>query len=136
MTALTPADFLGASRSLAAVPSAAYTAAPADVDIQGPANATGIAVTLDLTALTTAASVTVSVLGVDAASGKSYPIGAMATVTTVSTVTLRVHPNNPTAAVSVGVQTQQGQLPPRIRIHVVQGNTNSTTYSVGVDYTN
>lgn len=127
--------FQGTARSVTTTPSAAYTAAPADFDIVGPADVSGLVVTLDVTAFVTAASVLVAVLGVDDVSGKTYPIGTMVALAAVGTTTLRIHPNNPTAAVTNGVQTQQGQIPPHIRIHVVQGNANSTTYSVGVNYT-
>lgn len=131
---LSGANFVG--RTWTAVPSAAYTAAPADQDILVDPTVAGLVVTLDLTAFVTAASVGVTVLGVDETSGKTWTIATIVALTAVGTTACRIHPNNPTAAVSGGVQTQQGQIPPRIRIHVTQGNANSTTYSVGVNQTN
>lgn len=131
---MTVTEMYGA-RQATPVPSGAYAAAPAASDYQGFRDVVGIAVTLDVTAITTAASVSVAVLGFDEASGKTWPIGATVALAAVGTVTLRIHPNNPTAAVVNGVQTQQGQVPPRIRVQVTQGNANSTTYSVGLDCT-
>jgi hypothetical protein len=123
---------LEGARQYAVVQSGAYTAAPADVDCSGFRDITGIAVTLDVTAITSAASVSVVVEGVDATSGKAWTIGTIAALTGVGTTTLLIYPSIPTAAVAAGVQTQQGILPDRIRFHVVQGNANATTYSVGL----
>lgn len=131
---MTDAPFVG--RTWSAVRSGAYTSAPADQDILTETSTTGLIVTLDITAITTAANVGVTVLGVDETSGKTWTIATVVALTAVGTTTCRIHPNNPTAAVSGGIQTQQGQIPPRIRIHVTQGNANSTTYSVGVNQTN
>lgn len=134
MTAPVEIDLMGA-RSAAVVKSAAFTAAPADTDLVGFRDIAGIAVTLSVTAITTAASVLVQVLGVDSTSGTTFPIGSMVALTAVGETTLRIHPANPTAVDTGGVQVQQGQIPPRVRIHVVQGNANPTTYSVGVECT-
>jgi hypothetical protein len=123
---------LEGARQYAVVPSAAFTAAPADVDCSGFRDITGIVVTLDVTAITTAANVSVQVLGVDATSGKTWPIGTIAALTGVGTTSMAIYPSIPTSAVNNGYQSQQGVLPDRIRFHVIQGNANSTTYSVGL----
>jgi hypothetical protein len=128
---MTEVDLQGA-RQFVVASSAARTAAPADFDAVGFRDITGIAVTLDVTAFTTAASVSVQVLGVDSTSGKTWVIGTIAALTAVGTTTMAVYPSIPTAAVSGGYQSQQGVLPDHIRFHVIQGNANSTTYSVGV----
>lgn len=131
---MTVIDLQGA-RQMTVVPASAYMTAPQPIDYQGFRDSAGLAVTLDVTAITVVAAVSVAVLGVDETSGKTWPIGTMVALAAVGTTTLRIHPNNPTAAVSAGVQTQQGQIPPRVRIQVTQGNANSTNYSVGMDLT-
>lgn len=131
----TPYVELAGGRQLSWVKSAAYTAAPADIDMKAPYDAAGFVAVVDLTALTTAASLQLVVQGFDPTSGKTWVIAQTTVISTVSTYVLRIHPNNPTAALTNGVQTQQGQIPPHIRLHLVQGNANSTTYSVGVGFT-
>jgi hypothetical protein len=126
---------LAGGREYSWLKSAARIASPGDVDIRPPYDAAGVAITVDLTALTTAASLTLTVEGYDPTSGKTWVIATTAAISTVSTVTLRIHPNDATAALANGVQTQQGQLAPHLRLHMVQGNANSTTYSVGVAFT-
>lgn len=128
---MTIVDLAGA-REYTVVPSGVYTAAPADLDTRGFRDITGIAVTLDVTAITTSASVSLVVEGVDATSGKAWTLGTIAPITTVGTTTLQIYPSIPTVALAGGVQSQQGILPDRIRFHVVQGNANATTYSVGL----
>lgn len=126
---------LAGGRQLSWIKSAAYTAAPADVDIKAPYDASGLVVTVDLTGVTTAASLQLYVEGFDPTSGKTWPIANTALIVTASTTTLRICPENTNVALTAGVQTAQGQIPPHIRLHLVQGNANSTTYSVGVGFT-
>jgi hypothetical protein len=134
MTSPTEIDLMGARQTIV-VPPAAYTVAPTDTDLVGTRDNAGLAVTLNVVTPASGASVLVQVLGVDNTSGATWLIGAMVALTGTGTTTLRIHPANPTAAVSNGVQTQQGQIPDRVRIHVIQGNGTSTTYSVGAALT-
>lgn len=126
---------LAGGREYTWLKSGALTASPADVDMKSHSDACGVVVAIDVTAIVTACSLTFTLQGVDPASGAVWTIATMAAITATGLYVLRVHPNNATAAISGGVQTQQGQIPPRIRLHMVQGNANSTTYSVSVGFT-
>ena len=81
-------------------------------------------VVLDMTAVGTS-SVTLTIEGKDAASGKYYTLLAGAAVTTNSTNRYRVGPT--LAANSVA----QDYLPRMFRIVVTANNANNATYSVG-----
>lgn len=86
----------------------------------------GIKVVLDMTTVGTG-SVTVTIQGKDAASGKYYTLLAGAAVTTNSTNVYTVFPGAPpTANVSAN-----DQLPKTFRILVTANNANATTYTVG-----
>lgn len=126
---------LAGGREYTWLASAARIASPSDTDIKAPYDADGVEIVIDVTAITTACSLTFTLQGFDPTSGKTWTVATMATLTATGTVVLRVHPNDATAAISGGVQTQQGQLPPHLRLHMVQGNANSTTYSVGLGFT-
>lgn len=128
---------LARARSYSAIVSQTLTASPGTFEFENLSlDVKGMTVTLDLTGITTAASLQVTVYGVDRTSGKTWQIGQTATITAVSTVTLAIHPSNPTAAVNAnGLQTQQGQIPPFVRVAVTQGDANATTYSLGVAFT-
>lgn len=109
-----------------ALASAARTATTASADINNP-DSVGVMVFLDLTAFTTAASLTLSIQAKDPASGKYVTLLTGAVVSTVSTVVYTVHPAvTETANVDVAAP-----LPATWRVNVVHGNANSTTYSVG-----
>src|ERR1700758_4441427 len=125
-------------RSVQVLPSAPRSASPNDQLLfgSGVGDTDGIVVVLDLTAFATAASVTLNLLGVDQVSGKRWTIASTGALTAVGTYVLRVHPNDPTAAMSAlsggfAAQTQQGQIPDQIVLQVVHNNANSQTYSLG-----
>jgi hypothetical protein len=109
-----------------ALASAARTTTTASGDISNP-DGRGVWVVLDLTAFTTAASLTLSIQGKDPASGKYVTLFTSAAVTTVSTNAYVVYPGiTETANVDASVP-----VPKTFRVNVVHGNANSTTYSVG-----
>lgn len=132
---LPPAIAMYGAQVQGVVPSAAYTAAPASQDYQDFRGVAGLAVTLSVTAPASGTSVGVNILAVDETSGATWPVATVVPLTGTGQTTVRIHPNNPTAPVAAGVQTQQGQIPPRLRIQVVQTGGVSTTYSVGMDCT-
>jgi hypothetical protein len=136
MAANPPVNIVGA-RHWDILPSAARTATPFDTILEGinAEDSAGLVVVLDLTAFTTAASLTLNVLGVDRVSGKTWTIASTAAITANGTYALCVHPNNPTQAMTNGVQKAQGQIPDVLQIQVVHGNGNSHTYSVGAHFT-
>lgn len=109
-----------------AFPSAARTATPTPADISqtGPA----AVVVIDVTAVGTAPSITVSIDGVDPVSGKTYSILSSAAITAVGTTRLRVHPSLPAAA----NDTAQDALPADWRISPTHANADSITYSIAV----
>lgn len=89
-------------------------------------NGKGIHVVLDMTIVGTG-SVTLSINGKDAVSGKYYTILAGAAVVTNSTNVYKVHPGLPaTANVSAN-----DLIPRTFQIVVTANNANSATYSVG-----
>jgi len=89
-------------------------------------NARGIQLVLDMTSVGTG-SVTVSINGKDAVSGKYYPILTGAAVTTNSTNVYRVYPGLTAAANA----TVSDFLPRTFQVVVTANNGNSATYSVG-----
>ena len=111
------------------LPSAARTTAPDthEFEITGRGyEYGGLHLVLDLTAFTTAASLTVTVSGVDRISGKTYPLIVSAAITSVSVTALEIGPGI-TASANLSVSKQ---MPPIFRVSVAHGNANSTTYSV------
>lgn len=136
MTANAP-TFIAAARHWDILPSAARTATPNDTILEGlpAADSNGLVIFLNLSAFTTAASLTVNVLGVDKVSGQQWVIATTGALTALGTYALCIHPNNPTQAMTAGVQKAQGQIPDVIQIQVVHGNGNSHTYSVGAHFT-
>jgi hypothetical protein len=89
-------------------------------------NGRGIQVVLDMTTVGTG-SVTLTIQGKDAASGKYYTLLAGAAVTTNSTNVYTVYPGAPTTAnVSASVP-----LPRVWRVITTANNANATTYTVG-----
>ena len=87
----------------------------------------GIKAVLDMTTVGTG-SVTLTIQGKDAASGKYYTLLAGAAVVTNSTNVYTVFPGAPaTANVSAN-----DQLPKTWRVLVTANNANATTYTVGV----
>lgn len=109
-----------------AIASAAFTATQNSADLYN-SDGRGVVVTLDVTAIVTAPSITLSIEGKDPASGKYYTLLSGAAVTTVSTNRYRVHP-----AITETANVDVADLVPFVwRVRIVHGNANSITYSVG-----
>jgi len=106
------------------LPSAARTVTPTTTDIVN-GTCRGVQVILDLTAFTTAASLTVIIEGKDPTSGKYYTLLQSAAITSVSTTVLRVYPGLTAAA----NQVASDSIPRTFRVRVTHGNGNSHTYS-------
>lgn len=113
------------SREVTVYPSAARTATPTAA-VVGCGYARGVQVVVDLTAFTTAASLTVAIDSQDATSGKWYNLLTSAALSAVATTVLRVYPGLVAAAGLVANDV----LAENLRITVTHGNANSTTYSV------
>lgn len=121
------ADALGLG-AYTVLPSAARTTdQTVDVDITT-TRYRGLIVVTDLTAFTTAASLTVSVLGRDPLSGKTFTLLASAAITAVGTNVLKVGRGLTAAANLVA----NDLVPPHLRVFADLGNANSHTYSVGL----
>lgn len=113
------------SREVTVYPSAARTATPTPTTV-GCGYARGVQVVVDLTAFTTAASLTVTIDVQDVTSGKWINVLTSAVLSAVATTVLRVYPGL-TAAANL---TVSDVLTENMRITVTHGNANSTTYSV------
>jgi hypothetical protein len=113
------------SREVAVYPPAARTATPVAVTVASN-YAIGVHVVVDVTAIVTAPSITVTLEQQDVTSGKWYPLLVSAAITTVSTTVLKVYPGLVAAANLVANDT----LTETIRVTVTHGNGNSITYSV------
>jgi hypothetical protein len=85
---------------------------------------------IDITAYT-AGSLTVTVQGVDPASGKKYTILASAALAAVATTVLRIGPAL-TAAANVAANYS---LPAQLNVSVAVGDATSITYSIGASLT-
>jgi hypothetical protein len=116
------------SNFVTVLPSAARTATPTDTNEYFVGKARGVTVVIDVTAVTSTPSTTVTIQGVDRVSGKTWTILASAAIATVSTVILRVAPGLPAAA----NVTANDLVPPVIRVVASHNNANSMTYSVSV----
>jgi hypothetical protein len=96
-------------------------------------NCRGVMVTLDVTAVTATPALTLSIQGKDPASGKyENLLTASSAVVTTGTHTYLMHPDAGTAAADV-TQTTAFILPPVWRVSVAHGDTDSATYTVGVN---
>lgn len=113
------------SKEVTVYPSAARTATPTPFTI-GCGYARGVQVVVDLTAFTTAASLTVTIDAQDVTSGKWYNLLTSTALAAVATTVLRVYPG----LVAVNNLTVNDVLAETIRVTVTHGNANSTTYSV------
>lgn len=90
--------------------------------------ARGIHVIVDLTVNTGGlGSITVTITGVDPASGKAYTLLASAALTAVATTVLKVFPGGPVSANS----SANDSLPSTFQVNVTANNANPVTYSVG-----
>lgn len=106
--------------------SAARTTDPTPAD-QTNANARGLHVIIDVTAITATPSVVFTIQGKDPASGKYYTLLASAAITAAGTTVLRVYPGLTVAA----NLTANDVLPRTWRVVAVHGDADSITYSVG-----
>lgn len=113
--------------SFVVLPSLARTATPdtQEFDVQV-AEGDALHLVIDVTAIVTTPSITVTISGVDRVSGKTYTVLASAAITTVSTTVLKVGAGLVAAANLVANDV----LPPVFRVTVTHGNANSITYSV------
>lgn len=89
-------------------------------------NGRGVKIVLDMTNVGTG-SVTITIQGKDAASGKYYTLLAGLAITTISTNVYEVYPGSTAAANAVA----SAVLPRTWRVLVTAGNANPTTYTVG-----
>lgn len=121
------ASLNGASRAFTVLPSAARTAAPDTFEFEGARGLVGVVVVVDATAVTATPALTVSILGVDRVSGKTWTILASTAIATVSTTVLKVRPGLTAAANLVA----NDALPPVFRIVCAHGDADSITYTVG-----
>lgn len=111
---------------LTVLPSAARTATPDSFEYEVQGGASGLILVIDVTAIVTTPSITVTIAGVDRVSGKTYTILASAAIVAVGTTVLKVGPGLPVAA----NVSANDFLPPVFRVTVTHGNANSITYSV------
>ncbi len=119
------------------LPSAARTASPNTIELQGTGRITAMTLVVDVTALTATGTLTVAIVGVDRPSGKTWPIVSTTAggVVAVSTTVLKVAPGI-TAATSTSMISVADILPPDVRVVVTAGNGVSITYSVTAHLTN
>lgn len=110
--------------------SAARTADPALVD-QINHNASGVVITIDVTAIVTAPSVVFTIQYKDTLSGKYVDLLVSAARTAVGTTVLRIRPG----LTAVANLTVNDVLPRLWRVKAVHANGNSITYSVSANYT-
>lgn len=105
--------------------SAARTATPAAATLAC-GYARGVHVVVDVTAIVTAPSITVTIDQQDVTSGKWYNLLTSAALVAVGTTVLRIYPGI-VAAANVAANDALAEV---IRITVTHGNANSITYSV------
>lgn len=111
--------------------SAARTATPTAVEITDD-YVKGIQVIIDVTSVTLTPSVVPTIDGFDPLSEKWYNLLTGAAITGTGTTVLRVHPDIPAAANLIA----QDFLPEKYRIVMTHGDTDSITYTVGINSTN
>lgn len=107
------------------LPSLARTATTTSDDTSN-LYARGLHLVIDVTAITSTPSITVTIQGKDFSSGKYYTLLASAAITATGTTVLRVFPGA-TASANVAANDI---LPTNWRVSVAHGNSNSITYSV------
>lgn len=108
-----------------ALASAARTTATQSSDLTN-YNGKGLHLVIDITAFT-AGSITVTIQGKDALSGKYYTILASAALAAVATTVLRVHPG----LTAAGNLVANDVIPRTWRVDVAVGSADSITYSIG-----
>jgi hypothetical protein len=109
-----------------ALPSQARTSSVDSADLTNP-GAGGLAVFIDVTAVSGSPSVVFTIQGKDPASGSYYDLLASAAITAVGFTVLRVHPALTAAANLIA----KDALPKTWRIRATAANASSITYSVG-----
>lgn len=110
------------------LPSAARTANTDSPDLQNP-YARGVQLIVDVTAIVTTPSITVTIQGKDPASGKYYAILTSAAITSTGTTVLTVYPGL-TGQANV---KEDNAIPLDFRVSVAHANANSITYSIGAN---
>ena len=116
---------LSNNAAITAFSSAARTTTQTSADISNP-NGRYLQVILDMTTVGTG-SVTITINGKDATSGKYYPLLVGAAVTTNSTNVYRVGPGFAPSANLVS----NDMIPNTLQIVITANNANTATYSVG-----
>jgi hypothetical protein len=111
------------------LPSGARTATPDTQEFELPSGAVALHVVLDVTAIVTTPSITVTVAGIDRVSGKAYTLLASAAVTATGTTVLKIGPGLTAAANLVA----NDYVPSVVRVTVAHGNANSITYSAAAN---
>ena len=111
-------------------PSIARTATPTEVPYSDD-NVTGIQVIINVTAATSTPSVVPAIDGYDPLSQTWYNILTGVAITGTGATVLRVHPS----MASASNVTAGDFLPETYRIVMTHGNSNSITYTVGVNST-
>jgi hypothetical protein len=117
-------------RIVTLLPSAARTTDQTSASLYG-RGASGLAATLVVTAKTSSPSITFSIQAYDAASATWITLLTSAAITGASTNTITVSPQIATSA-NVSLNRVIGDT---VRIFVDHSNTDSITYSVGLDWT-
>lgn len=120
----------GEGRVVTLLPSAARTTDQTSVSLYS-RNATGLTATLVVTASAATPSITFAIQAYDAASATWVTLLTSAAITGTSTNTITVSPQVATAA-NVSLNRV---IPDTVRIFVDHSDTDSITYSVGLDWT-
>lgn len=113
------------NKEIVLLPSGARNTGPFTSEFDNLAGA-GLIVVVDLTAFTTAASLTVAINGKDPTSGKTWNLLTSAAIVANSTVVLRVSPQLTAAANLIA----KDLVPKTVQVVVTHGNANSHTYSL------
>jgi hypothetical protein len=124
---------VGSSIDFTAISSAARTSPVTGSDLENLVGATGIILTLDLTAISgTSPTVAVQLQMKDTASGKYFTLFQGATQSSTGTYAFVVYPSAITTGTNAPTGAGNGVLPRTYRINTVHGGVvTSATYSVG-----
>ena len=116
-------------RRLIAFVSAARTATPAVFNGIADDDVRGMIVTIDVTAISVTPSVVFTVSRVDPLSGKVTTLLVSAAITGTGTTVLRIHPS----IVAAANLAASDLVPSKWRVTPVHGDSDSITYTVGVE---
>lgn len=119
-------DRAHSNRNVTVFSSAARTGTPTPFDGVN-YNAVGLHLVIDCTSVTSSPSVTFTIQGGDAVSGKYYTVLASAAIVGTGTTILRVYPG----LTAAGNLVASDILPRTWRVIATHGNSDSITYSVG-----